>query len=123
MTVVRLRAARFSSLTLEAELENNTNSVIPYFSLNIGIMVAFCIFTCMMTDWVKSKPMLGLLGVISAILATIAAFGFVIYLGTMGFHLSTGMDGSACSVVSVLVKYYKDITMVTLGHCVKCTNL
>ena len=50
---------RFSSLSMERELENNTNSVIPFFSLNLGVMIAFCIVTCMMTDWVKSKPVLG----------------------------------------------------------------
>ena len=72
---------RFTSLTLEQELEENTNSVIPYFSLNIGIMIIFCIVTCMMTDWVKSKPILGLLGVCSAILASISAFGCVMYFG------------------------------------------
>ena len=62
---------RFSSLSMERELENNTNSVIPYFSFNLALMIVFCIFTCMMTDWVKSKPLLGLLGVVSAVLATI----------------------------------------------------
>ena len=76
-----LNVTRFSSITLEQELEENTNSVIPYFSLNIGIMVVFCIFTCMMTDWVKSKPLLGLFGVLSAILGSISAFGLVMYLG------------------------------------------
>ena len=76
-----LRIYRFTSLTLEQELEENTNSVIPYFALNIGIMVVFCILTCMMTDWVKSKPLLGLLGVLSAILASVTAFGLVMYLG------------------------------------------
>ena len=35
----------------------------------------------MMTDWVKSKPLLGLLGVISAIMGSISAFGLVMYLG------------------------------------------
>merc|ERR1719319_2107651 len=34
-----------------------------------------------MTDWVKSKPLLGLLGVISAILGSISAFGLVMYCG------------------------------------------
>lgn len=76
-----ITVARFSSLTLEKELEENTNSVIPYFTLNIGVMIAFCVITCMMTDWVKSKPLIGLLGVFSAILGTITAFGFTIYLG------------------------------------------
>ena len=73
--------ARSSSLTLEMELEANTKSVVPYFSLNIGIMVGFCVLTCMMTDWVKSKPLLGLLGVVSSVQACIAAFGFVMYWG------------------------------------------
>jgi len=76
-----IKVHRFSSLTLEQELEENTNSVIPYFSLNIGIMILFCIMTCMMTDWVKSKPLLGLFGVVSAILGSISAFGLVMYLG------------------------------------------
>lgn len=35
----------------------------------------------MMTDWVRSKPWLGLLGNISAVMATAAAFGCAIYLG------------------------------------------
>lgn len=33
----------------------------------------------MMTDWVRSKPWLGLLGNFSAAMATIAAFGTCIY--------------------------------------------
>lgn len=37
--------------------------------------------TCMMLDWVRSKPILGLMGNISAAMATIAGFGFAIYLG------------------------------------------
>ena len=76
-----LKIIRFSSLSMERELENNTNSVIPYFALNLGVMIAFCICTCMMTDWVKSKPMLGFLGVVSAVLATLASLGMVMYCG------------------------------------------
>ena len=81
VTLRYISVARSSSLTLEMELEANTKSVVPYFSLNIGIMVGFCVLTCMMTDWVKSKPLLGLLGVISSVQACIAAFGFVMYWG------------------------------------------
>lgn len=72
---------RFASLSMERELENNTNSVVPFFALNLGVMITFCIVTCMMTDWVKSKPVLGFLGVFSAVLATIAALGLVMYCG------------------------------------------
>ena len=81
---------RLSSLTLEAELEKNTNSVIPFFSFNVGLMICFCVITCMMTDWVKSKPYLGLFGVISAIMGTLTAFGFCMYLGVpfIGINLA-----------------------------------
>ena len=81
---------RFTSLTLERELESNTNSVIPFFSMNIGFMIAFCVITCMMTDWVKSKPYLGLFGVISSIMGTVSAFGFCMYIGVpfIGINLA-----------------------------------
>lgn len=44
-------------------------------------MGIFSIVTCMMSDWVRSKPWLGLLGNMSAVMATAAAFGCAIYLG------------------------------------------
>lgn len=37
--------------------------------------------TCMMTDWVRSKPWLGLLGNLSAAMATLCAFGVCMYIG------------------------------------------
>lgn len=37
--------------------------------------------TCMMFDWVRSKPFLGMMGNISAAMATVAAFGTAIYMG------------------------------------------
>ncbi|XP_059085316.1 patched domain-containing protein 3-like isoform X2 [Tigriopus californicus] len=85
-----IKVARFSSLTLEIELENNTNSVMPYFSINIAIMVIFCVITCMMSDWVRSKPYLGLIGVVSALLGSITAFGVVMLTGVpfIGINLA-----------------------------------
>lgn len=38
------------------------------------------VITCMMGDTVRSKPWLGLLGNISAVMATAAAFGLAMYL-------------------------------------------
>lgn len=76
-----IKVARFVSRTLETELENNTNSVIPFFGVTIAIMLFFSISTVMMGDWVRTKPWLGLMGVVSAVLACVAAFGFLIYLG------------------------------------------
>lgn len=53
-------------------------------------MGLFSVVTSMMTDWVRSKPWLGLLGNISAAMATVAAFGLCIYLGVdfIGLNLA-----------------------------------
>ena len=93
MTVPQLADLKvdwISSLTLEVELEKNTNSAIPFFSFNVGLMIIFCVVTCMMADWVKSKPLLGLVGVISAVMGTVTAFGFCMYVGVpfIGINLA-----------------------------------
>ncbi|GBP38539.1 Patched domain-containing protein 3 [Eumeta japonica] len=73
--------ARFASRTLDHELEKNTKTVVPFFSSTFILMGIFSVVTCMMADWVRSKPWLGLLGNCSAVMATAAAFGCAIYLG------------------------------------------
>ncbi|XP_020285051.1 patched domain-containing protein 3 isoform X2 [Pseudomyrmex gracilis] len=82
--------ARFASRTLELELEANTKTIVPYFTSTFIIMGLFSVVTCMMTDWVRSKPWLGLLGNLSAAMATVAAFGLCIYLGVdfIGLNLA-----------------------------------
>lgn len=76
-----ISTARFASRTLELELEANTRTVVPYFSSTFAIMGIFSVVTCMMADWVRSKPWLGLLGNVSAAMATVSAFGLCMYLG------------------------------------------
>lgn len=76
-----ISTARFGSRTLDIELENNTRTVVPYFSSAFILMAVFSVVTCMMTDWVRSKPLLGLMGNVSAAMATIAAFGCAVYIG------------------------------------------
>ncbi|XP_060529201.1 patched domain-containing protein 3 [Cylas formicarius] len=85
-----IRIARFASRTLDHELEKNTRSVIPYFTSTFVTMAVFSIVTCMMTDWVRSKPWLGLLGNLSAAMATLCAFGFCMYAGVdfIGINLA-----------------------------------
>jgi hypothetical protein len=76
-----ISTARFASRTLELEFEANTQTVIPYFASTFSVMALFSVVTCMMTDWVRSKPWLGLLGNVSAGMATVSAFGLCCYLG------------------------------------------
>ncbi|XP_066147169.1 patched domain-containing protein 3 [Euwallacea fornicatus] len=85
-----IRIARFASKTLDHELEKNARSVIPYFTSTFLVMAIFSVLTCMMTDWVRSKPWLGLLGNLSAAMATLCAFGFCMYAGVdfIGINLA-----------------------------------
>ncbi|XP_014241430.1 patched domain-containing protein 3 isoform X2 [Cimex lectularius] len=76
-----ISTARFASRTLDIELERNTQSVVPYFGSTFVIMAIFSTITCMMTDWVRSKPLLGVLGNVSAAMGTVAGFGLAIYCG------------------------------------------
>lgn len=73
--------SRFISTTLQKELDSNTHSLVPFFSITIGIMIVFSVGTCMMFDWVRSKPWLGLMGCVSAGIAVLAAFGLCVYCG------------------------------------------
>jgi len=76
-----ISVSRFVSTTLRNELERNTHSLIPFFSITTAIMLIFSIGTCMMSDWVRSKPCLGLLACVSAGLGVAASFGFCFYVG------------------------------------------
>nr|XP_045593830.1 patched domain-containing protein 3-like [Procambarus clarkii] len=76
-----ITVARFVSRTLELELDKNSNSVTPFFGGTVLIMVLFSVSSAMAGDWVRTKPWLGLLGIVSVSLSCVAAFGFLIYLG------------------------------------------
>ncbi|XP_076349403.1 patched domain-containing protein 3-like [Tachypleus tridentatus] len=71
----------FVSSSLEAELQRNTQSVAPLFSITLIVMLGFSVLSSMMLDWVRSKPWLGILGCLSSCIAVAAAFGLVIYFG------------------------------------------
>ncbi|KAL1462487.1 hypothetical protein WDU94_014318 [Cyamophila willieti] len=75
-----ISTARFASRTLDIELEKNTRSVVPYFTTTFVIMATFSVLTLLMTDWVRSKPYLGLMGNVSTAMAIVAAFGAAVYL-------------------------------------------
>lgn len=71
---------------------------------------AYSIITCMMGDVVRSKPWLGLMGNISAVMATMAAFGLAMYLGIefIGINLAAPflMIGKCINTISIQVIAY-----------------
>ena len=85
-----VKAAFFTTKTLETELEANTNSVIPFFGMTVTIMLVFCIISSTMGDCVRSKAILGFIGVLCAGLSCAAAFGLLTYIGVpfIGINLA-----------------------------------
>ncbi|XP_070560774.1 patched domain-containing protein 3-like [Ptychodera flava] len=73
--------AYFTSQTQEIELADSSLGVIPLFSITFTVLITFSILCCVMADWVRSKPLLGQLGVLSAGLAVISALGVGSYIG------------------------------------------
>ena len=76
-----LSIARFVSATPALEMEKSKNSITPNLLANVVIMIIFCLGASSMSDAVRSKPLIGFLGLLSACMATLAAFGFVCYVG------------------------------------------
>ena len=76
-----ITVTRFTAHSLEDELKRNTGAVLPLFSITFTVLITFSIVSCMSTDWVRSKLWLGNLGVLSAGLAVISAFGLVLHTG------------------------------------------
>ena len=69
------------SHTLEQEVDESSKAVITLFSITFTLLISFSIFSCVMRDWVRSKPWLASLGVISAGLAVLSAFGLMCFIG------------------------------------------
>ena len=82
-------------------------------------MVAFCVMTCMTTDWVKSKPLLGFCSVASAMLGTGTAWGFCLYIGIpfAGVNLTTSflMLGKESIISPNLLSYSSMIIFSGIG--------
>jgi predicted RND superfamily exporter protein len=71
----------FVSNTPAWEMERSRLSITHILYLNVIFMIVFGLLASMMCDSVKSKPLIGLGGLLSAALASLAGFGFCCYLG------------------------------------------
>ncbi|XP_023216922.1 patched domain-containing protein 3-like [Centruroides sculpturatus] len=71
----------FASSSLDVEVNKITELVLPLLPVTIAIMVIFSVVTCMTTDWVTSKPWIGIAGCINPLLGVIGAFGLLLWTG------------------------------------------
>uniref|UniRef100_A0A8R1XVE9 SSD domain-containing protein n=1 Tax=Onchocerca volvulus TaxID=6282 RepID=A0A8R1XVE9_ONCVO len=76
-----IKTAMFSFSMLKNEMNKNTLYTFPFISLTLLLLVTFTIFSCMTGDWVTSKPLEALMGVLSSSFAIISASGFMFLIG------------------------------------------
>lgn len=68
----------YSPIDLEKELINNIQTAFEnYFSIIIMVICAYTIYSCMRTDWVRSKPLMGIIGLLCIILAALSGNNLV----------------------------------------------
>ena len=78
---LKIKVAKFCSSTPAWEMEKSKNSITPNLMINVIIMIIFCLGSSAMSDAVRSKPLIGFLGLFTACLATLAGFGLLCYCG------------------------------------------
>ncbi|XP_072170191.1 patched domain-containing protein 3-like [Diadema setosum] len=79
------------SHSLDSEVGHSTQDVIPLFSVSYTLLFTFAITSCVVADWVFSKPWLGILGTISASLAVASSLGLLSYAGVNFNIVATSM--------------------------------
>ncbi|XP_078576017.1 patched domain-containing protein 3-like [Branchiostoma floridae x Branchiostoma japonicum] len=65
--------------------------VAVYIGAAIGLLIVFSVFSCMMLDWVLTKPWLAVIGVLSAVLAIVSSIGVVLLAGESFSSLTTAI--------------------------------
>ncbi|XGW19715.1 hypothetical protein V3C99_003508, partial [Haemonchus contortus] len=101
----------FHSDTFDQELANENRRITPMFSITFSVLIIFSILcsfnikwiclpsgiisdsplTILVIDWVLSKPLMGVVGVVSALLAIISSTGLLLFLGVTFVDMCTVM--------------------------------
>ncbi|RXN09265.1 patched domain-containing 3-like protein [Labeo rohita] len=71
----------FTSISRQHEFENNSDSVIPLFSVTYFLAITISILSCLRLDCVRTKVWVAAFGVVSAGLAVLASFGLLLFCG------------------------------------------
>ena len=71
----------FTSNSLGDELAANVESIFVSFVIAFTLLITFACTSLVMIDWVRTKPMVGMLGVLSPALAILASFGLLALAG------------------------------------------
>ncbi|KAK9962835.1 hypothetical protein ABG768_008185 [Culter alburnus] len=71
----------FTSVSRQNELETNSDSIIPLFSVTYSLAITISILSCSRLDSVRTKVWVATFGVVSAGMAVLASFGLLLFCG------------------------------------------
>ncbi|XP_022090440.1 patched domain-containing protein 3-like isoform X2 [Acanthaster planci] len=95
---LHIEVSVFASTTLSDELIAMATRVMPRFCITFSLLIGFAVGSCMMMDWVFSKPWLGQFGVISAMLAIASSMGLLSFCGLPFNEVSASMPFLAIGI-------------------------
>ncbi|CAI4233057.1 unnamed protein product [Auanema sp. JU1783] len=88
----------FSLSILKDEMQKNATYTIPFISLTILLLLSFTVGSCMTGDWVTSKPIEAMIGILTSSMAIISSAGILFALGEPFIYQVTVMPFIALAI-------------------------
>ncbi|VDO37292.1 unnamed protein product [Haemonchus placei] len=92
------KSSLFSLPILKEEMQKNATYTIPFISLTILLLVSFTVGSCMTGDWITSKPIEAMIGVLTSSMAIVSAGGILFALGEPFIYQVTVMPFIALAI-------------------------
>ncbi|RCN35657.1 patched family protein [Ancylostoma caninum] len=92
------RTSIFSHSILKEEMQKNATYTVPFISLTILLLVSFTVGSCMTGDWITSKPIEAMIGVLTSSMAIVSAGGLLFALGEPFIYQVTVMPFIALAI-------------------------
>ncbi|KFO30816.1 patched domain-containing protein 3 [Fukomys damarensis] len=81
LALKKVQVFHFTSLSRQLEFEVTSKTVIPLFHLAYLLVILFAVTSCFRLDCIRSKVLVAVFGVSSAVLAVVSSFGLMLHIG------------------------------------------
>ncbi|CAD6189578.1 unnamed protein product [Caenorhabditis auriculariae] len=95
---VPFKTSMFSLSILKDEMQKNATYTIPFISLTILLLMSFTVGSCMTSDWVTSKPIEAMTGILTSSMAIVSALGLLFAFGEPFINQVTVMPFIALAI-------------------------